>query len=262
MATYALGGWQFGVNLEDLLNEAMQVHADIDQYRKAGDDDTNRQERVAAIVNHAIEEFIEQNEAIGWTTITQAVTSASNTYTVPTTLHGLFVPLLYWADSGSEPEYDLRQLTYLSRADVEQLPPSDYNGDTTAEYPDRWSFNDSGASFVLYPYPSASKTLTIKYRQRPTEVSTANIASPSGVTVSELPKRAQRCVAMRIAADLIKLSDPARAQSLMGEWQTELETCKRLFSHTPAATQSGKAKGLFNYHSAFRFEPGSNSRRY
>lgn len=179
MPTNSFGGWPFGVSLLSLLNEAKN-HAFILNYDHLGTTTVYQQTRVAEIVNQAVEEFLEAMPRIGLTTAAQAMSSGVQSYAVPTALHGVAIRRIRHADTGSNPFTDGQELTYLTQAQVEQLPAAYRNGTLSRQFPEYWAFNRTATSFTVYPEPNSSAgSLDIEYRQEPTPFGYLAIASPS-----------------------------------------------------------------------------------
>lgn len=220
MTTYALGGWSFGVTLESLLDEA-RAYAKLGSasigYAHLGTTSTIQQTRVAEFVNRSIEEITEKNPILGISATAGTISLVSGTteYAIPTTLHGLAIKKLRFQDASPDVQYDLREIPYWGQSKVSQLPPEYKNGEASADFPEGWSFNETGAKVRFYPKPSNSSVVVeVFFRAEPTEVTQANVASPSAVTLSEIPVRFRDVYALRIAMDLLEPENTERAEWL------------------------------------------------
>lgn len=238
MTTYAHGGWSFGVSLEDLLDRAI-VHAQVGSsspYKHLGDDDTSRQTRVAEIVNEIVEAVTQANPGLGVSTTDDEVSVVSGTreYSIPSSLHGIEIDRIQYKD-GQDSSIDTKILEHFTRSRaLNQLPIGWRNGENTAKYPMAWSLNEDRSKIVLYPEPSTSSTLEVYYRPAPTAVTQANVASPSGVTLSEIPVIFARVYALGIAWRIAEYVDTARSEVLRQRYREELMVMQRELVTLPA----------------------------
>jgi hypothetical protein len=224
----AHGGWPSSFTLDALLDDALAC-AKYANYNHLGVNDTDRQTRVSEIVNRALEEWLEANPQLSRTTTTINVVSGTSGYNIPADLHGLAIAKVTNSDSGSDTFRDLLALDFLTPGDVAALPADWRNGETTADRPSHWALNDGATQIVLYPEPSASNTLVVHYRTEPTAITQANVASPTGTTISVVPTRFMRVVALRVAAEIVEPNNPGEAGALWALYRERLgEAQKRL----------------------------------
>lgn len=234
MTTYAFGGWTFGVNLQDLLNRAKTL-ARISSYAHLGADSTEWNARVAEFVREAVWRFILDNPAIGKSSATISVVADTQSYNVPTAMLGALVDRVAFADSGSDADYDNRTIRVLTPAQVAQLPVTWINGEAEDDHPLACAFNDTAAQLTFYPMPSAAHTVNVTYQAKETTITSANVGSPSGVTIGELPTLAMPIVARRIAADLAEGINEERRAELLASYEVEKTQFQQDVNRTPAA---------------------------
>jgi hypothetical protein len=219
MPTFSLGGWPTGCNLQQVLDQA-RVHASTSNYNRMGSTTALQSANVAGIVNRRIEKFLEHNPRLGVSTSTQALTSGTNAYAVPTDLHGLAILGVRWNDSGDDAFYDLREITYLGPAGELQLPAWMRNGETTWTRPEFWTFNEAFTQIRLHPTPGDSTvTAEFIYRKEPTAISAANVDSPAAVTIGEVPTRFLDVLALGVGVELCERGKALRRELEARAWQ-------------------------------------------
>ena len=146
MTTYAFGGFPFGVDLDDLITEACQVHARTGNYAHLGSSTTIQNKRMAEIVNRAIMDFLRALPGLGLTYQTEITTVANQaSYDIPTDLHGMAVNDIFYQNTGTDPSNDSRFLRYVSLAQVANMPAIFRNGTVTAQYPNYWTIGNFSA---------------------------------------------------------------------------------------------------------------------
>lgn len=234
MTTLSYGGYGSGTNLLNLLNEAGIYSQFGGNYAHLGSDSTAQTTRMAEIVNRAIEEFLDANPILGLTTASLAMVAGTQSYSIPATTRALDIRRIYYADSGADASYDLKDLTYLSADQVRNLPLSWINGEQTWTQPLSWGFNATASQIVLYPMPAGTYTLTVEYRAAPTAITVANIGTPTSVTIGEVPSRWQYVLALRVAADIAAPKDLSLAASLMERYAMGMRVVQEsLTDHYP-----------------------------
>lgn len=139
-STYAYGGFPFGVDLNELIAEALQVYCRFPSYSHLGTTTDEQNKRMADIVNRSVLSFLRAVPNVGQSftgTITTVADQAN--YSVPTDLQGLNILRLAYTNTGSDSVNDNRQLQYLSRQQLWNLPPEILNGTIQKDFPDYWS---------------------------------------------------------------------------------------------------------------------------
>jgi hypothetical protein len=86
-----------------------------------------------------------------------------------------------------------------------------------------FSLSEDGTQFVLWPMPADSYTATLLYRQKITEIEAADIADPTGVTIGELPKRAQKALGLLVASEIAEPTKPEIAAMLRTRYWNDSE---------------------------------------
>lgn len=231
MATYEYGGWVFGVNLQNLLNEALYVHAAMINYDHLGADSTAYQTRVSEFVNQAIADYLRVNPSVGISTEDVSVSADTQTYDLPVTStvadyleHD--ITKIIWDVADTDEAYAGKALIYLSQPEIERLPATWLNGDLTTDYPPYWGFDSDGDQFSLYPCPSMDNTLTVYFRPKYTLITQANVNSPSAVSISEIPTLHARILALHVASKICS-NKPERAARLWAQYQAELKQANK-----------------------------------
>ena len=183
MPTFSWGGMSSGVRLYDLLNEA-GTYSRTHDFTHLGSSTTIQNSRVAEMVNRAIDDFLDANPVLGLVTANISMVDGTQTYAIPTALRRIEIKRIYYSDSGEDPSNDLRELTYLGRAQIEQLSPDYRNGEKTALHPDYWGFDRTGANIIFYPMPDEDHTMICEYRQESASISGVNVTT-SQTTVDQ-----------------------------------------------------------------------------
>lgn len=210
-----------GFTLDALIDDTLAL-AKYGNYDHLGTVAADRQTRLAEIINRGIEEWLEAVPQLSRTTTTVSVVSGTSAYSIPADLHGLAIRKITNYDSGTHATRDLRALDYLSPGEVAALPADWRNGEFTMDYPEHWGLNDTFSQIVLYPEPSSSNTLIVHYRTEPAVVTQAQVAAPTGTTISVVPTRFMRVLALRVAAEMVEPNNPAEAADLWGKYRERL----------------------------------------
>lgn len=213
MTAFTFGNMTFGLNLEALLNEA-KAYARIAGYAALGTSTTAQNTLAAGYVNQAMDWFLAAAPRLGLKTANQAVVSGTMGYAVPADMQDAEIKRIYYSDTGSDETWDLYELEYLNSLELSRLEASARNGTETAEHPWAWGYNKDRTQVEFYPMPSASQTVVIEYRQKPTQITYSNVASPSSVTISEIPARFGRVMAVKVASLLCMMDKPALSEGL------------------------------------------------
>lgn len=244
MTTFLYAGWQFGPSLADVLNEARAI-ARLADYNHLGTTDAERTARVAEYVNQAVEEFLEENPALGIKAATLTFVSGTNSYSLATAasdLHERDILRIEFNAESDGASRELQVIPFVDRAGMVQLPTEWRNGSMTRPYPQYWSFDDDGSNIVFYPTPSDStRTVSIIYRQRYTAMTAANVATPSTTALGEIPTPFKRLIALRLAT---MLANPISSQNLglLGEeYERERARSQRRIAITFASSQPGQS---------------------
>ncbi len=186
MPGFSFGGFEFGVILLDLMNE-VRWRARLSNLNQlddpTGSDSTAANERWAECINRAIEEFLETNPVLGRAISTIVLASGTTVYPIPSDLHGVGIAAVRYEDSGSDPAYDNRQIDFITYAEYLNLPLSWRNGDVTVPRPMLVTADPGWANLIFIPFPDSSRNVIVDYRQEPTKVTAAAIATPK-TTVS------------------------------------------------------------------------------
>lgn len=242
MPTFSRAGWQFGITLSNVLNEA-KSYARLSDYNHLGASDTERQTRVAEYVNQAILEFLEENPSLGESSATINLVDGTSAYSIASnvaTLNQQDILRIEFSDTTAGGSYLYKPLGYLERAGVMQLPPQWRNGTTKRAYPAYWAFSGDGTNIEFYPTPGDSnRDVRVIFRQRPTAITQANVASPTGVTISEVPIPAQRAISMRVATLIANPITTQNIDKLNEEFERERVRMQRRISTAFAQVQTG-----------------------
>lgn len=210
MTAFTLGKWAMGVNLAGLMSEfgvlcrigsdPTKAYAFIDKTAQTA------QTLVAGKVNEAIEDYLTQNPRIGGKTGTEFTLTAGTTgYTVPSDMRRMDIRRLYFGASNDNGAYDLMQLVYFNRGQYPMFPPPEINGTTQVTWPHWWTWSIDGTEVELYPTPGTPTVyMVIEYRQAASAITYSNIASPSSVSIGEIPTRHQRVLALYVAKELVR----------------------------------------------------------
>ncbi len=248
------GGWAFNINLEDLLNEVKHVHANTQNWKHLGTTTAQQDERMADIVNRAIEEFMEAHPALNKTTENITMTASTRTTAIPTTLHGAAIEKLTYSDTDASPINDLDELQFVQPSAVARMPLGLRNGYTTDLYPSMWSYDKDMTNIMWYPLPSTTRTIVCHFRAEHTAITEANVTTPAAVTIGVLPTRFQNVLALGIALKMMKRTDAALAAVLRQEYEQELRRSQRRIARHQAQWKNerhpfppivGKMKGAF-----------------
>ncbi|MEN6536705.1 MAG: hypothetical protein ABFD89_23820 [Bryobacteraceae bacterium] len=235
---FSLGGWAFGIDLGGVLKRAatrINMPAGDFQHLSADSDDAN--ERVAEMVNGAVAEFLEANPALGVKTADLEIVAGTMGYAIPADLQGLSVLAIETAEG--------RRVQYLNADELAHLPEWWRQGEFTAENPECWAFDETGAMINLYPMPSADQTARITYRQQAVAITAENVAgvfaSPEvAVTIGEIPVRFSDVLALQVAWQLVANTDPDKADRLLMEAVGRLEKAQGTIADVSAQWGPGR----------------------
>lgn len=211
MTTYARGGFSFGVNLETLLDRAAfeaRLGSSGNRYGQLGATTTQQNTRVAEIVNDVIRELTVKNPIFGVSGTPDQITlsTSTNTYAIPTTMQGVGIRRVQFDTNQANAWYSDREIPFWDVMQVDQLNPI-YKSDqwTTYSYPEGCSFDETGENIVFYPWPALDGVIVnVYFRAKATSVTAANIASPSSVTVGEIPTDFAQVYAQFIAYRMVE----------------------------------------------------------
>ena len=237
MTAFAFGKWTFGVNLEDLLERAKFL-ARVSNYDHLSTVAATAQKRVAEICREAIWDFLNANPALGLTTATISLVASTQSYAVPATLAGCYIEQVAFTDTGSDGGYDGATIPLITPSEVAGLPLNMISGEATSDRPQFCALDITGANLAFYPMPSEARSVTVTFRAAETTITAANVASPTGVTVAELPTLGMEAAACYIGAGLASgINDDQRA-GLMGRYSEELLKVQKMINRTLAASRA------------------------
>jgi len=219
MPTVAVGGLSGGINLGSLLAQAKTL-AGITDFERMGQTPAEQTALLADIVNRAVGEFLEQNPRLLLTTGELSLGASAMSYGLPATLHELALRRIYYSNTGSDPEHDLAELSFLDGAGVAALDEDERNGQTTADYPDKWGFDPAANKVLIYPKTTTARTLVMEFQQAPTAITAANIATPDAVTIGEVPGKCLHALALRVGWELAFNGDNVTKGKILQTWQT------------------------------------------
>lgn len=201
MTTITHGKVAFGVNLGSLLSDA-KVHAELSGYEKFGVDATARSNFVAHTVNKVIEKFLDAVPVLGSKATELTVDgSRSDLFDLPSDLRGMeFYDLRIEFDDNDDESVPVY---FGSKTRMRRVPR---NGDSLPSFGESYegSLTESGTQIRIYPKPPSGSTVVLYHSVQPTAISAANVDSPDGVTIDELPTYARDWAAYTLAAKFAK----------------------------------------------------------
>lgn len=243
MPTLSYAGWQFGPLLTDVLSEVKALT------RLAAFDHIGSTQ-VAAYINQAVEEFLEENPALGSKSATLSLVADTSAYALSSAASDLFeshILRIEFNDTGAG-DYINKLIEFRDRNGMLQLPQSWRNGTYTAPYPEIWSFDDDRSDLIFLPTPSDStRTVKIVYRQRPTAITSGNVDTPGSTVIGEIPKRFKSLIAARVAYYVAQMIGGLDLSDVVNIYETERAVAQRRIAEVEAIYASGQKS---------RFAPG------
>lgn len=135
-ASYSYGGFPFGVDLDKLITEAIQVHARTGNYTNLGANATQQNERMAEIINRAVLEWNRSVPDAGQSYQFQIETVAGQVnYDLPTDMQGLSISRVQYVTNSYNGIRSNQEIRMLTRAQLRNLPPYILNGTQQATWP-------------------------------------------------------------------------------------------------------------------------------
>lgn len=137
---FIFGGFPYGVDLDDLITEALQVHARIGSYSHLGTSTATRDKRLSEIINRSILQFMRAVPGTGLTVSDNLITVADQVnYDIPERLQGLAINRMVWNNTGTDPINDDRELKYITQAQFQNMPRFIQSHTITKDFPDYWT---------------------------------------------------------------------------------------------------------------------------
>ena len=204
MATLIHGALPFGVNLESLLNEA-KVYADVDSYQKLGTSTDTRNTFVADAVNRIIEDFLDMNPWLG-NAVTELTVDGTYDYLfdLPATLRGMEIYKL-------RIEMDSNQTTSIPVTWIGRRRLRNYerDGDTVQTFGQQFeaSLVEAGDQIRIYPAPPSGAVVVAYHGVEPAVIDKDDVATPTAVSLPELPVCSLRWAALMLASRLVEPLD-------------------------------------------------------
>lgn len=193
MPLLSFGGWDFGVPLANLMQQAMNL-ARVYTFNNLGGNNVYLQnQRIAEMVNWTIQKLLEANPDLAKAEDTISMPNAgagvlgTNVVAIPATMYGQDVTTMQFTDNQQNQYTKSTQCLYLDRNGVLMLPITWQNGTYTARNPAYWSWDENSKNQMFWPFPnSTSCQITRTYRIKPTPV-VANYTGPFQNTGYPMP---------------------------------------------------------------------------
>lgn len=242
MVTFAYGNWEFGLSLEQVIQQAIIVQSRLSDYEHLAPGNTTVQNAtLAQIINRKIAKWLKAMPGIGWATETITLVNGQNEYPIPATMLGRQIVQLRFSNDAVNQGYTNRPIQFFGQFGKANLPAWVLSGQQQFGFPVGFTLSDDATLIQVWPWPSGGYIVNVTFQQDYTPITGANVANPTPtppadpIVIGELPSTWIQAFAADVGAEVLQSLDAAGAAVLQQYADGELALVSERLTQLQAA---------------------------
>lgn len=262
MVAFTYGNWQFGVDLNQLVQRSIVVWGRLNNWNHLAPGDVTQQNTVLAdTINQMIAENLELLPNVGQVSVIVPLVPYQNAYPIPAAAYGRQINRIRYSNNPINQNFACMDIDFAGEGMAANLQPTVQSGQVSTTPAANWNYDKTAANYLIWPFPNQAFEIEVFYQQAFTPITATNILNRvmTPVSIGELPTRWLNAHAQRVAAEVIEAlsSEPGdtyfqRAQQLYqqatsGHHDMQIKMTRVQAAHRPRRKGFGQQSGAYNY---------------